>query len=385
MENRVPRHYRFVDKLTRIEPYEITLGDALPWPLYNSQGWLLFERGQVISSRRHLDALLTSGLFRGPDEPPENATDNLPCIDPGQCLFEIISQMPPRLGQALNGLAQGRHESQGRIIRLARELQQICEADPNAALGAVHLFHDGSYPIVHLIHTAILCELISKRLGYRQERRIPLLCATVTSNISIIGLQERLHRQAEPLTEEQHALIQHHPEDSVRILQQAGVTGELWLKTVLQHHERIDGSGYGNRLKGGEIIMDARIMALADIYSAMITPRKYRPAMPAKDALRELFLTRGKNVDNKLSEVFIKELGVFPPGAYVEMNNGERGIVIQRGRDYKQPRVSVMVGPGGQHYANPILRDGRMEEHRIRRPCPDPIDFPVNLRRIWSI
>ncbi len=373
-----------MEKLTRIESCEITLGDALPWPLYNAQGWLLFERGQIISSRRHLEALLTCGLYRGPETPPEAALESLPCIDDNQCVFDIISQIPPRLSQALTGLAQGKHEYQGRIIRLARELQHICKADPNAALGAVHLFHDGPYPIVHLIHTAILCELISMRLGYRPERRIPLLCATMTSNISIIKLQEELHLQTAPLTEEQCELIQHHPEDSARILKQAGVTGELWLKTVLQHHERIDGSGYGGQLKGSEIIMDARIMALADIYSAMITPRKYRAGMPAKEALRELFLTRGKNVDNRLSEVFIKELGVFPPGAFVEMNNGELGIVIQRGRDYKHPQVSILIGPKGQHYANPIIRDGKTEPHRIRRPSPDPIDFPINLRRIWN-
>lgn len=373
-------------ELRRIEANEIKLGDALRWPLYDARGGLLLSRGQVISSRRHLEALLTCGLFRGPDhEPAANETtapDN--ALDDDTCPFDIISGIPDRLSNALASISKGERAGQGQVIRMAREIQQVCEINPDAALGAVHLFRDGSYPLVHLLHTAILCEIISLRLDYRKERRIPLLCATLTSNISILGLQETLHKQAKPLTEEQRARILHHPEESVEILKKSGVTGELWLKSVLQHHERIDGSGYAAKLEGDQIHMDARIIALADIYSAMITPRSYRNGMPAKEALRELFLTRGKSVDNSLSEIFIKELGVFPPGAYVELNSGERGIVIKRGRDYNQPSVAALIDAKGMHFTRPLIRIGSSDENSIKQAILDPIGFPVNLRRVWN-
>ncbi len=369
----------------RVQPDEVTLGEALPWPLYNAKGGLLLERGQVISSRRHLNALLTSGLYHGPEEPPRQAAEPDISIGENDCPFDIIASIPERLSEALNGLANGATEYQGRIYRLAREIQFVCKQDPDAALGAVHLFHDDRYPLVHLLHTAILAEIIAVRMGYVPERRIPLLCAALSSNLSIMGLQHTLHLQSEPLSEEQRKQIDQHPTESVEMLKRAGISGALWLRTVEQHHERIDGSGYPRKLKGRQIIPDARIVALADMYSAMITPRNYRPPVPAKEALRELFLSRGKSVDEKLSALFIKELGVYPPGAFVELNNKERGIVIQRGKDSSPPVVSAMYGPDLKPYSMPIKRRCDQPEYQIKEAVPETLETQLNLRLVWHM
>ncbi len=374
-----------MSKLQRITREDITLGEALPWPLYDILGGVLLQSGQVISSQRHLDALLASGLYRGPDEePPATLKPGCKPVASGQCFFDAVTAMPSRLASILEGIKKGHADSQSRIIRLARELQQLCDVDHDAALGIVHLFHHGIYPIYHLIHCAILCELISERVGYRQERRLPLLCATLTSNISIIDLQHRLHAQSEPLTNEQREQIKNHPRESVRILQKAGITGALWLQTVRQHHERMDGSGYGAQLKGDQIHLDARIMAIADVYAAMITARDYREGICPKDALRELFLNRGKSVDHTLSEIFIKELGVYPPGTFVMLNNGEQGIVTRRGQDHRQLQVSALLGPNGEHYANPILRDGKTTEYQVKKVSKNTLDCAINLKRVWQ-
>lgn len=369
--------------LRRIEPYEVVLGEVLPWPLYDAKGILLLDRGQVISSRRHLEALLLSGLYRGPDAPPARAAEPPAYLGREDCPFDLIAQIPPRLGRTLDGLRQGHREYQSYLQRLAHEIQYLCGNHPDAALGAVHLFHDHHYPLVHLLHTAILCDVIARRVGYRPERRIPLLCAALTSNISILELQDELHQQADPLTDAQRMQIENHPQDSVAILREAGVSGELWLQTILQHHERVDGQGYLRALRGEQILADARIVALADIYSAMVTPRSYREARPAKEALRELFLARGREVDERLSEQFIKELGVYPPGAFVELNNGERGIVIRRGRNYSHPTVSVLTRADGHCYAHPLRRCCDTGEYAIRRAIPEPLNMPLNLRLVW--
>ncbi len=123
------------------------------------------------------------------------------------------------------------------------------------------------------------------------------------------------------------------------------------------HHERLDGSGYPLGLAGSEIPLGARIVALADAFTAMLRPRADRPAYLPKDALRELFVAGAAKFDPRLVQVLVKQLGVFPPGTVVKLANGEVGVCVRRTNDARKPVLRAVIDPGGQLYATPKRRD----------------------------
>ena len=75
---------------------------------------------------------------------------------------------------------------------------------------------------------------------------------------------------------------------------------------ILQHHERLDGSGYPNSLKGKDIVLEARILAIADVVEAMSSHRPYRPALGINQALKEIKKGKGKLYDREVVESCVK-------------------------------------------------------------------------------
>ncbi|MDO9241406.1 MAG: HD domain-containing phosphohydrolase, partial [Methylicorpusculum sp.] len=168
---------------------------------------------------------------------------------------------------------------------------------------------------------------------------------------------KKLANQASPLSDQQRDIIKAHPELGRALLQKAGINNAEWLNAVHNHHERIDGNGYPDGLSGDAIPVAARILSLTDIYSAMILPRAYRDGFYVKKALRDIFLQRGSAVDESLAHLLIKEIGIYPPGTFVLLANGETGVVLKRAPvDTESIHVLSLLNPQGKPFANPKQR-----------------------------
>jgi HD-GYP domain-containing protein (c-di-GMP phosphodiesterase class II) len=98
--------------------------------------------------------------------------------------------------------------------------------------------------------------------------------------------------------------IQKHPEVSAKILKNIQQLKDV-IPIILQHHERYDGLGYPNGLRGNEILREAKILSITDAYDAMITPREHREAMPVEECIYELRSNKGKQFDPDITEAFI--------------------------------------------------------------------------------
>jgi len=376
-----------VVKTIRLNPEDIHVGSPLPWPIYGENRCLLLRQGEIVTSERQLALLVERGLFRRlsleEDAEPETAKRirknpfiaKQACADRLQLLLRDLAD-----GVAANAL-QRTHE-------IATMIRALCELDADAILAAVHLSRDFDYATLHPIHTAILCDLLAVRLALPDEQRQSLIAAALTMNVGMLDLQNQLFEQAEPLTAEQSRAIQQHSHVGVELLSAAGIDDDVWLDIVLQHHERIDGGGYPNALTAESIRHKARILALADIYSALVTPRRHRKPILAKDALKTIFLGRGKEVDEELAGHFIRETGIFPPGAFVRLANGEIAVVARRAivnqsRDSTAPIVYSVISPRGGRYESPICRDCNNEVFKIENICPAELDMHPVVEKIW--
>jgi two-component system cell cycle response regulator len=169
------------------------------------------------------------------------------------------------------------------------------------------------YPdLGHHVHTvASLCERVAPQFEMPLDEREALTRAALLHDIGKLSLPESILRKAEPLDEDEWRLMRRHTIIGSRILAAAGLDGSV-IDFVRSSHERIDGTGYPDGLRGEEIPLGARIISACDAYDAMTTGRPYRPGPMTHDGA-VLELMRGSDtqfdsaVVDALSETLLHE------------------------------------------------------------------------------
>jgi HD-GYP domain-containing protein (c-di-GMP phosphodiesterase class II) len=188
-------------------------------------------------------------------------------------------------------------------------------------------------------------------------------------------------------TETERRIMEQHPGLGALILKQSENMPKTVTRIVLEHHERLNGSGYPCGLRNAEIAFLSQIVAITDAYDAMLMGRNQLPAPPV-EVLRQLYLQGSAGAfDRSLVERIIHGLGVYPIGSLVELSTGERGIVIASNRaDSLKPTLRVVVSGDALACLNgPVinLAETNGDPRRIVRaldPAKEGIDVMAHLR-----
>jgi len=151
---------------------------------------------------------------------------------------------------------------------------------------------------------AISAEWVAGELGLGDTERSTLHMAALVYDIGKVGIPVDVLNRRGDLSAEDKVTIRSHPEVGKRLLESATRLSAL-APIVLHHHERWDGSGYPDGLRGEQIPFEARVIALCDAWQAMVSERPYRPALTPEEAVAELRAGAGRQFDPGLVEVFI--------------------------------------------------------------------------------
>jgi diguanylate cyclase (GGDEF)-like protein len=149
---------------------------------------------------------------------------------------------------------------------------------------------------------------IARRLGIDEPQIELTRLAGSLHDLGKLAIPEEILRKPGALNESERLVLQRHPQIGYRMLESLGV--EPIAEWVLHHHERWDGDGYPDRLRGEEIPLGARIIFVADAYDAMTSERVYRKPLSPREALEELQACSGSQFDPQIVEAFSEELGV---------------------------------------------------------------------------
>ena len=347
----------------------IQVGDALPFTVFDKTGKALLVKGHVIDSDLMLVRLQERGMVEEtvgglrleagrPDEPRPRIVEERQTVRLRDAQDELtLIHRDLQAGVAF--------EATARVSALAVQLRDAYEQDPDQAMGLLQLEATDHRLSRRLMHAAVLTQVLALPSGLPADHRLSLMCAALTFDVALAPMSEQLAAQTTPLSEAQWRAIQGHTLESVELLQRCGVNDPIWLEAVRDHHERVDGTGYPRGLRGDSVSIEARILGIVDIYSAMIRPRAYRDAQPSRVALRDIFLERGQRIDERLAMMFIKELGVYPPGTMVKLANGEIAVAVRRTTDGAHPQLRCVIGKDGAPLAYPQIRDSRNPETAI--------------------
>ena len=159
----------------------------------------------------------------------------------------------------------------------------------------------------HSLRVSELCEKMGTALGLQEDEVKELKTVGLLHDIGKVAIEEGILNKNGKLVEEEWVEIKKHPEIGYRILSSVNELSEM-ADYVLAHHERWDGNGYPKGLKGNEIPVQSRIIAIADAYDAMISERSYRQALPREYAISELVKGAGTQFCGEYVNVFIDKV-----------------------------------------------------------------------------
>jgi putative nucleotidyltransferase with HDIG domain len=175
-------------------------------------------------------------------------------------------------------------------------------------VGALYRMLEARLKVVwlHSGRVASLAALLADWLGMGEEEQKIIYTAGLLHDIGKMGVPGGILFKPGRLTGEEWEEMKNHPVYSFNVLSPIPEMGTV-SRLVLYHHERYDGRGYPAGLKGEEIPLGARILAVADSYDAMTSHRVYRPAKSGSEALQELYRCAGTRFDPRVVEVFCRQ------------------------------------------------------------------------------
>lgn len=249
------------------------------------------------------------------------------------------------------------------------DLGSQIDLNTNVLLNLSHIKTHDNYLFSHVTNVAILAMIIGKEMKLSGQEQKDLGLAALLHDFGMTKIDSRIYDKSQPLTPEEWVEIKHHPDYSLELLKQTGSFSEEVLRGVHEHHERIDGSGYPRGIKSQDIHLFGKIIAVADVYDACISPRKHRKRMTPYDALKNL-LSQSHLFDINILKSFVACMAIYPIGSFVRLNTGEiaKVIGINHGAPFR-PEIRIYLNQNGELLKPPIrinLFDGQYLQSYIQ-------------------
>ncbi|HUI69812.1 MAG TPA: HD domain-containing phosphohydrolase [Spirochaetia bacterium] len=193
--------------------------------------------------------------------------------------------------------------------RLDEQLKKSYVASVRALVQAIE--EKDTYTRGHSERVAAIVVHVARELGISEEEIEYLRFGSILHDVGKIGIPESIVRSPKPLTEGEYKIIQKHPLKGLEILQHIPFIREH-MYLIRSHHERWDGKGYPDGLRGDEIPLGAQIVAIADAFDAMTSSRPYRKGLPPKQAAREIKKGVGTQFSSSIVDAFLTVFDRLP-------------------------------------------------------------------------
>jgi HD-GYP domain-containing protein (c-di-GMP phosphodiesterase class II) len=223
----------------------------------------------------------------------------------------------------------------------------------------------GNYDYIHPVKVAGLSILIGKRAGLSKADLNMLGMAALLQDIGYIQVPQGILTNLDPDEQSRSLEFQKHVEYGTRILRAHKDLDIRIVQSVLHHHERWDGSGYPQKLKGDKISLFARIIAIAGTYHSLISKHRNQAAYTPPEAAEYISAYSGELFDPELVGIFIRNVPFYPKGISVKLNTGEIGVVTDSNIGYiGRTKVRICYGRDNVEVLNPYDLDMSKPENQ---------------------
>ncbi len=218
-----------------------------------------------------------------------------------------------------------------------------------STVGAVNYLHQDKpiddYTFFHSVNTAIIAGVVAQWLGYQAEEIREIVAAGLLHDVGKTQIPLEILNKPGKLNHEEMKVMQLHATYSYKLISESGDFSSNVALAALQHHERLDGTGYPAKVLSRKIHPYAKLVALADIYDAMTSDRVYREKVTPFEVVETLIQDMFGKLDPDMCSVFLKNLKDHFIGYVVQLNDGREAEVVFLGQS-KATRPVVRTRDG---------------------------------------
>jgi len=339
-------------------------GQVLGKNIYTPDGRVLLRQGTALTERylKALRDLKFSHIYVRDERLPDLEVDD---VIPEDLRLEAV--------QAIEGCfadIRKQMEETGKVninvdavAEMSKSIVENLMSHKDLVVQLMDLRSLDSYTFAHSVNCCVLGVMMGQRLGLPEPKLKDLATGLVLLDIGKSVVPAEILSKPGALTEEEFAKVKEHPRAGFDALREVFNVSAHSKIVVLQHHERIDGSGYPKGLKGPEIHLYGQIAALADVFDALTSDRVYRKRLLPHEAIDVLLRSADRLFDRQLVTTFVANIAPFPKGTLVKLSSGEHAIVTDIDMSTAlRPMVAVVKDSGGRDLKAPFpLLDLRRE------------------------
>lgn len=260
--------------------------------------------------------------------------------------------------------------------------------NPGALISLARLKDKDNYTYMHSVAVCALMVSLARQLGLNKEQ---------INHAGLAGLMHDIGKTKSPpdilnkpgkLTDAEFQVMKQHPVDGHKILLESnGIKSDIALFVCLHHHEKVDGSGYPDRLTNEQIGLYAKMGAVCDVYDAITSNRPYKNGWEPAQSIRKMAEWSHGHFDWRIFEAFVRSVGIYPVGSMVRLASERMGVVIGQSEDsLLTPMVKVFfsikdharIPPEILDLSKPSCRD-KIVSHE------DPEKWEIrDIQELWS-
>ena len=220
---------------------------------------------------------------------------------------------------------------------------------PDVQVSLNDIASNDEYTYTHSVSTMVYALMIARKLNYNEQKLNILGMGTLLHDIGKMLIDHDIMYKEGQLTQEEYQYVKMHTLYGYQAMRRIATIPEPVRQIAYMHHEKLDGTGYPQGLRGSELNEYVRIVAIADVYDALTTDRCYRKKWPANKAMDFLMERSEKEFDPELVGLFTQQLAVYPNGSLVRLSNQFLAIVADQNRSMPlRPIVRVIQDPQGR-------------------------------------
>lgn len=314
-------------------------------PIYDSQGIMLLNSGIEIK-REYIDHLQKLGITAIYIE--DNIIPDVMIED--VILDETRQKAKKVVGDFITEAEKLPDKPVSQLIYAHRGIKDVLQeiidqliANPNLIINLTDIRTADSYTFAHSVNVAVMSLLTGIALKIPRSRLRNIGLGTLLHDLGKVKIPANILNKKGKLTSEEYEVIKKHPRFGYEMFKaQYGYINTTSSLIIYQHHERMNGSGYPEKLKGDQIHFFARICAVADVYDALVADRPYRSGLRPHVAL-QILESSGDEFDPNVLRTFFQHIAAYPIGTFVGLSNGLIGIVIFNKAGFSfRPKVRIL-------------------------------------------
>lgn len=307
----------------RIPLRQLEAGVTMPFTLLDENDRVLLFQGQTVTEH-FLKRLKQRGLTTVVAEIVEEVQEEAAKEDVS---FETKVKTLSCLEDTMGNLVKGRSVSLEPLEENVTSILEEVRAHEELVIPIVQLKRHDDYTFAHSLNVAIIALFIGRFIGLGEEELLRLGLGALLHDLGKLKIPQEILRKPTTLNPSEWQVVKQHPLMAKQLLDEQKGVEDLVKFVPLEHHERLDKSGYPLRLDPWEIHLFARIVAVADVYEALTSERPYRKALPLSEVVEYLMGNAGYKLDDVVVRTFVSRLSPYQVGDVVRLSDGREAVV----------------------------------------------------------